>query len=247
MLKISLYDRFPTTLIVPKESDGELPEVLHEKQATARSQALDLPPCPVAVNFRNDLSLASLLENPPEGRTVILAGSKRGIEQLFIKHTEVLEAKGITMICQGLSGGQGRMEAEFLAAKTPVLWFLTPWMYEGIDLLEGGIDHLIIESVPFDHPGYPVFQKRKSHYKNSFEGYALPRVEHRLFRLLRTFCRHRTKSGDATILDTRLKEKSYGARLMAYMEKISGGKAEQVEVKPAIVKPKKGTDQPSLF
>jgi len=247
MLKKSLYDRFPTTLIVPKESDSELPEVLHEKQVTAQSQALDLPPCPVAVSFRNDLPLASILENPPAGRTVILASSKRGIEHLFVKYTEALEAKGITMICQGLSGGQGRMEAEFLAAKTPVLWLLTPWMYEGIDLLEGGIDHLVIESVPFDHPGYPVFQKRKSHYKNSFEGYALPRVEHRLFRLLRTFCRHRTEGGDVTILDTRLKEKSYGARLMAYTEKISGGKSTQTELKPVVAKTKKGTDQPSLF
>lgn len=247
MLKKSLYDRFPTTLIVPKESDGELPEVLPDRQATQQSKELDLPPCPVTVTFRSDLPLANVLENPPAGRTVILASSKRGIEHLFVKYTEALEAKGITMICQGLSGGQGRMEAEFLAAETPVLWLLTPWMYEGIDLLDGGIDHMVIEAIPFDHPGYPVFQKRKSHYKNSFESYALPRVEHRLFRLLRTFCRHRTKEGDVLILDGRLKEKSYGARLMSYVEKISGGGSAAVEIKPAAVKQKKGTDQPSLF
>lgn len=248
LLRTSLYDRFPTTLIVPDGSNDFLPEVLPSTQKTMHADPLPLPPETVAVTFREDAKIPDILRNPPSGRTVVLASSKRLIEQLFVQCTEELEAKGVTMICQGLSGGQGRMEAEFLAATTPVLWLLTPWMYEGIELLEGGIDHLILETVPFDHPGYPVLARRKNHYKNSFEEYCLPRVEHRLFRLLRTFCRHRNPGGDMTILDQRLRDRGYGPRIRSYVETIARGEKQPSQA-PAktVVKTKKSSGQQTLF
>lgn len=248
LLQASLYERFPTTLVVPEGSGGLLPEVLPPKVPTVQADPLPLPPCIVPVTFRDDATLADILRAPPAGRTVVLTGSKRVIEQYFIAHTEPLEEQGITLVCQGLSGGQGRMEADFLAAQQPVLWLLTPWMYEGIELPEGGVDHLILETVPFDHPGYPVFARRKGRYRNPFEEYCLPRVEHRLFRLLRTFCRHRTEGGDVTILDARLRDRNYGPRIRHYIESTVG-----VPTTPATERSEKPkgsklpSGQPSLF
>jgi len=59
------------------------------------------------------------------------------------------------------------------------------------DQPEGTVDRLIIDTLPFDHPNHPIASRRKEHYNNGFEDYLLPRVQHRLFRLLRKFCRHR--------------------------------------------------------
>ncbi len=250
MLKSSLYDRFPTTLIVPEGSNGLLPEVLPPRMPTVPAEPLPLPECTVQVAFREDLKIADILRSPPTGRTIVLASSKRMIEQLFVTFTEELEAKGITLICQGLSGGQGRMEADFLASTTPVLWLLTPWMYEGVELLDGGADHLVLETVPFDHPNHPVFARRKNHFKNAFEEYCLPRVEHRLFRLLRTFCRHRTENGDVQILDGRLRDRGYGPRIRGYVEVVAGVTTKLVqqptEAKEKTTK-KSGGPQQTLF
>jgi hypothetical protein len=41
---------------------------------------------------------------------------------------------------------------------------------------------------------------------------------HRLFRLLRTFCKHRTADAIADYLDERLRTKGYGKQIRAYLD-----------------------------
>ncbi len=71
----------------------------------------------------------------------------------------------------------------------------------------------------------------------------MPRVETRLFRLLRTFCRQRKDGGDMIVLDRRIQEKAYGKRLMKYLGQFAGGS----DVAPTPVAPKKEPDQLKLF
>jgi Rad3-related DNA helicase len=80
--------------------------------------------------------------------------------------------------------------------------------------------------MPFDHPAHTVLSKRAEHFRNAFMEYTLPRLEHRLFRILRTFSRYRTDSGDVQILDKRLFEKEYGKRIRAYLEQFNDGENE---------------------
>lgn len=216
LLDRNLYDKYRTTLLVPRGYTEVLPEIVPQ-----RRKIHSIPEAgnsnPVTVSFPDELSLKHVLQDPPEGKTVVLAGSKRVIEQLYIDHAEALETKNVTLICQGMSGGQGRMEAEFIAAEGTTIWIVTPWTYEGIEVPLGSVRTLIIESLPFDHPNQPVFARRKDRHQNGFEQYALPRLEARLFRLLRTFCRQRVGGGEVLVLDKRMKEKSYGNRIRAYL------------------------------
>ena len=177
------------------------------------------------------------MQSPPTGKTIALVGSKRIIENAFVQHTERLEHEGFSLICQGLSGGQGRMESDFLAAEGNALWLLTPWMYEGIDLPEGSAQHLLLDSLPFDHPGQPVFSKRKDMFRNGFEEYALVRLLHRLFRLLRAFARHAPDGADVAVLDQRMKEKSYGPRVQAYLSSFATASPPPFEMKQLGQKP----------
>ena len=98
-------------------------------------------------------------------------------------------------------------------------------MYEGTELPAGSADRLVLESLPFDHPHQMVYSKRFDHTRNGFESYAMPRVEARLFRLLRTFCRQRKPDGDVLILDKRLHEKAYGRRIQQYLATFGTGEA----------------------
>jgi len=227
LLKVDLYDRYPTTLLIPQGTDGKLPEMVPPRTPTELVSMTDTHPCLVDMKFPEGESLANFFKNPLPGKTIILAGSKRIIEQAFIDHMERFEAEGITLICQGLNGGQGRMESDFAAATGTAIWMLTPWMYEGIDQPADTVDRLIIDSLPFDHPNHPIVSRRKEHYGNGFEDYLIPRVQHRLFRLLRTFCRHRkSEGGEVVLIDKRLHEKSYGRKLMQYLSIFAEGVEE---------------------
>ena len=221
LLHQNLSSRFPTVLLSPPGFTS-LPETTSGDPAVHPSP---LPPTPLRISYPENSNVTTILENPPPGKTVLLLPSKRIIEEQFVRFTERLEKQGIVLICQGLSGGQGRMEAEFAEAAAPTILLLTPWTYEGFELPLETADHLIVDSLPFDHPSDLLIQMRSKHYTDAFTGYTLPRLKLRLFRLLRTFCRHRTPNGDVSILDKRIREKKYGGEVRAYLEQFSSQKS----------------------
>jgi len=174
-----------------------------------------------------------VLRNPPKGKTIILMGSRGRIEDAFVRFGIDLENRGITLISQNLSGGVGRMQAEFTAAKEHAVWMLTPWSFESVDLPVKTIDHLIIETLPFDHPSHTILSRRAEHFRDPFMEYTLPRLMHRLYRILRTFSRYRTTDGDVRFLDERLEKKEYGRTVWKYLsqfieEEKQGDDADQL-------------------
>lgn len=246
LLKEHLFDRYPTTLLVPPGGTATFGAIL---PVGAKTRELEMPgehiwPVPFICE---EGTLDALITDPPPGKTVALLSSKRLIEDAFVKHTEALEAKGVTLICQGLGGGQERMQSEFAAAEAPAVWLLTPWTYETVELPRGTIDHLALFSLPFDHPSHPIIGKRCEHFKNGFEQYSLPRLMHRLFRLLRAFARHRTDGGTMHLLDDRVRAKEYGRRLRTYLETITDpleGTVEPTAPAPAPMKKQPATLKP---
>ncbi len=227
LLGDTLFKRFPTTLLIPQGSAKMLPEILPPRQGNLPSQSTDAPPgrpsshFGMPISFESQPSLEELLTTPPSGKTVILLPGKGAIEALYVKYAEALEAKGVTMICQGMSGGMGRMTAEFLASGSPAVWLLTPWMFEGVDLPQGTVDSLIMKTLPFDHPSHPILSRRAVHYRDPFNEYSLPRLMHRLFRVLRTYARIKTPDGDVRLLDDRITTKGYGKIVRGYLEQFS--------------------------
>ncbi len=217
VLHTILFQRFPVSLIVPPGDRKGLQELLPLRAAATERAAAGESPCRVQLTFATEPALSQLLTEPPEGKTVVLVPSKAMIESLYVRHAEEAESRGITLICQGMSGGQGRMQAEFLAASAPAIWLLTPWAFEGMDLPPRTVHHLVVQALPFDHPGHAVHSRRASRYQNAFEEYSLPRLTHRLFRLLRTFCRFKTEGADVLVLDDRIQTKSYGGKVKAYL------------------------------
>ncbi len=221
LLKEKLFSRVPTTLLIPAGAAAMLPEILpngHKAPLTGKGACAR---CAVTVSPSFDITVEDLLENPPTGKTILLLGSRSQIDDAFVKHTETLEAKGVALICQGSSGGQGRMQSEFVSAPGAALWLLTPWMFEGVDLPAGTANLLVIGSLPFDHPSHAILSRRAQSYRDPFNEYSLPRLLHRLFRLLRTFCRFRADGGSVLLIDTRLQTKSYGQKILAYLAQFS--------------------------
>ena len=229
MLQMSLYKTYPTTLLLPAGPEEEFREILPPGTTAIRSPAI-LEKKTIPMIFPEAVSLESIMSNPPPGKTVVLVGSRKTIEDAFVRHTEALEEKHVTLICQSLSGGQERMQAEFTAAKMPALWLLTPWTYEGVELPAGTVDNLTIFSLPFDHPDHPVLSRRAMHYRDAFGEYSLPRLKARLFRILRTFTRHATENAKVQVCDDRLRTKKYGKEVRSYLEQYGADTGEEVKV-----------------
>lgn len=215
-LNTLLYERCTTSLILPPGEKLEFSPIL-PADAMVEIMTEELPAKSPLRYLPAEFTVERLLPRT-DGRVICLVSSKRTIEELYVKNVEALEAAGITLIAQGLSGGQGRMQAEFQMAGDSVVWMMTPWMYEGIELPAEFVDHLWIHSLPFDHPSNAVLSARSERYgTKAFDLYFVPRLLQRLFRLLRTYSKHRKGDGDILILDQRLQTKSYGKRVMEYM------------------------------
>ncbi len=235
-LKEALYDRFPSDLLIPPQSSQTLHAILPHGSKT-KTVALPSLTAPFTIHFPDDCDLEKRITSC-EGKTIILVSGKRTIEDMYIKYAEALEAKGVTLLCQGLSGGQGRMQAEFLAASAPALLLLTPWTYEGFELPAGSVDHLVIHALPFDHPSHAVISRRSERFQNAFMDYFFPRLLHRLFRLLRTFARHASTGADVSVTDTRIVTKDYGKIIQKYLSQFSKEDAPQKVDAPSIATPK---------
>jgi len=227
LMKEQLYDKFPVTMIIPPKSGEQLQEILHRGTKAVVNTIIQRVQPDTPISFPEGMRGDKVIADPPDGKTIILAGSRRVIEEYFIKYTEDLENRGITLICQNFSGGQSRMQAEFLAAKGQVVWVITPWMFEGLELPPETVDHLIVDALPFDNPSSPVFGKRAEHFDNAFLGYSMPRLLQRLFRIMRTFRRIAGDSADVTMIDARIIDKKYGIFVRKYVEIVCKGLSDE--------------------
>lgn len=245
LLQEHLYKNHPTTIIVPPGDTKDFNEILGRETQTMITP-MHYPPTTLRIHYEQKRAADDILSSPPEGKTMMLLGSKRQIEQAFVKHTQALEERGITLICQGLGGGQGRMEAEFLAAVSPAIWLLTPWTYEGVSLPKGTLEHLFIDALPFDHPGHVIIGSRSQSYKNAFRQYLLPRMEQRLFRVLRTFWKQAKPGGDVTVLDRRIVEREYGKHVRTYLDQFSSETMEEEREPKKKSPPKKEKKGPQM-
>lgn len=220
LLKKLLYDQCPTTLHLPPGNIIDYGAIM-PAGAPVTVITEELPAKPALRLGAPELPLERLLPRV-DGRVICLVPSKREIERLAVLFMEPLEKEGITLIAQGLSGGLGRMEAEFETAGDRAVWMLTPWMYEGTSLSPRSVDHLWIVSLPFDHPKHAILGRRSEHFgTHGFDHYFVPRMLQRLFRLVRAYCKHRKEDGDILLLDQRMKTKDYGKRTMEYLSGIT--------------------------
>ncbi|MCK5016191.1 MAG: hypothetical protein KAS32_03885, partial [Candidatus Peribacteraceae bacterium] len=226
-LQKTLYEKFCVSLVLPQAKNTRLAEIL-PKNVVQSPRNISSQNCPFSINIDESNSIKEIFENPPEGKTILLATSKRSIDEAFMRHSIPMEKRGVTLICQGFSGGINRTRAEFLESEGIVIWMLTPWAYEGVYLPENSADRLLFTGLPFDHPSHAILSKRAEHFRDPFNEYSLPRMLSRIFRLLRTFSFHCKKGAIAHFLDQRINTKRYGNDVKAYLNEIVSVTEEEV-------------------
>jgi DNA polymerase III epsilon subunit-like protein len=213
-----VYDRFTVRVLVPPHSTEGLTPIIpttceYTTVPTTTSTAITL-------SVIDTMSADTLLKDPPAGKTIILAAGRKRIEDIFTQYTESLEQQGVRLFCQGFGGGTSRLQAEFTACAEPGILVLSGFLYETIDLPPNTASTLLIESLPFDHPNHAIVSKRSEAYDNAFMDYSLPRMEYRMYRIMRTFASMCTAGAEVYITDARLTTKKYGEHTQAFLQRL---------------------------
>lgn len=218
-LQAKLYDRYPVRLLTPPVGAHSLNAIVPE--STETTHVANTLPAAISIQHSNELTSEHILQDPPAGKTIIAAGGRKRIEDIYVAYTEKLEQKGVTLLCQGFSGGMSRMQAEFDAHEGDIIMILSGFQVEAMHLRRPQVGQFFIESLPFDHPNHPVVSKRGELFRNAFMEYSLPRLEQRLYRICNTFAAVALPAATITLLDKRLSSKPYGKNVLSFVRKIN--------------------------
>ncbi|HYG67603.1 MAG TPA: ATP-dependent DNA helicase, partial [Anaeromyxobacteraceae bacterium] len=161
------------------------------------------------------------------GRTLALFTSHAELKQVDELLLPLLEPRGIRVLAQGRSGERGALLEAFRAGGAVLLGTTTFW--EGIDLIGDALEVLVISRLPFDVPTDPLHVARARLRRDPFRDYTLPRAAVRLRQGFGRLIRSERDRGVVVVLDSRLRERAYGAELAASLPEctlFTGARAE---------------------
>jgi ATP-dependent DNA helicase DinG len=162
------------------------------------------------------------------GGVLILFTSYHRLKEVFATLRPSLEDAGILPLQQGDAPRDELLQK--MIDYPNVALFATSSFWEGIDVQGDHLRCVIIEKIPFDSPGDPVFKAKvellDSKGINSFMSYSIPRAVLRLKQGLGRLIRSKTDKGVIAILDHRLKTARYGPIFLNSLPKariVTGG------------------------
>ena len=143
------------------------------------------------------------------GRAMALFTSHAALQTAAAAIRGALDARGLSLLAQGVDGPPHQLLRSFLENPQSVL-LGTASFWEGVDLAGESLKVLLVARLPFSVPTEPVFQSRSELYEEPFNGYAVPqailRIRQGFGRLIRT----KSDKGVVAILDRRIVSRGYG-------------------------------------
>ncbi len=176
-----------------------------------------LPP-PSSAGFNQVVGeLVVRLATPAQGGTLVLFTSRSSLDSVFKVVRDPLTARGKLVMAQGHGGGASALLDQFAREVDSVL-LATSSFWEGVDVPGRSLEQLVIVKLPFPVPNDPVVSAHCERYEadgeRSFDRYMVPRTAIRLRQGFGRLIRSTTDTGAVVFLDSRLKTKRYGARLL---------------------------------
>ena len=147
------------------------------------------------------------------GRTMALFTSHASLQTTASAVRADLQARGITVLAQGVDGRPAQLLQRFLEEPASLL-LGTASFWEGVDLAGESLKVLLVMRLPFSVPSEPLFAARSELYESPFNEYALPQAVLRLRQGFGRLIRTRTDRGVAVILDRRITARRYGREFL---------------------------------
>lgn len=147
------------------------------------------------------------------GRVLALFTSYAHLKQTAYAIGPRLALGDITVYDQSDGSSRQALLDGFKTAKRAILMG-TRSFWEGIDIPGDQLSALVIVKLPFSVPTDPVFSSRSETYNNAFNDYTMPDAILKFRQGFGRLIRSRTDRGIVTILDARIRTKSYGSNFI---------------------------------
>lgn len=144
------------------------------------------------------------------GNTLVLFTSFAMIRDCFGQMKLDLEAQGIHLLAQSISGSKHKQIQSFKehASSSILLWTDTFW--EGVDIPGDDLQYLLIHKIPFQVPSDPIFQGRSQLFQDAFRQYAIPKAILKLKQWFGRLIRSASDNGVIVFLDDRIYSQKWG-------------------------------------
>jgi len=152
------------------------------------------------------------------GGALLLFTSRSAMNEAYNALQGRLEAKGLTVLAQGISGTNKEIAATFQSDVTSVLFALKSF-FTGVDIQGEALRLVVIDKLPFPVPSEPVFQARGDAIKRSggsdFTGLSMPMMTLTLVQGYGRLIRTKSDKGVVAILDSRLTSTGWGQKIVS--------------------------------
>ena len=170
----------------------------------------DLPPPATEGYFLASSNLIKKIAIKKRGKTVVLFSSKKAITATYHAIAPALKDEGITVLAQYVTGGKGKILEYYKDEAATSILFATNSFWEKMEFMNGEVDYLIIQKLPFDPPDDPHLVSKRQYYKDLFNDFQIPhailKFKHQIGKLACTV----EEKGNVVLLDNRIKQKLYG-------------------------------------
>ena len=154
------------------------------------------------------------------GRTMALFTSHASLQATAASVRAGLQARGITVLAQGIDGTPPQLVRRFLDDPASLL-LGTVSFWEGVDLAGESLKVLLVARLPFSVPSDPLFEARSELYEDPFNQYAVPQAILRLRQGFGRLIRTKTDKGVAIILDRRVLSRRYGKAFLSSLPDVT--------------------------
>lgn len=189
---------------------------------------VDLPPLELVKGTKKEgdhpAIISYLAQELPKlkGKTGVIFSSKTILKRYFFDLVKIFP-EDMLMLGEDISGGTGKLQDRYLSGEqSHKVLFLTYRNLRAFPAEVVDFDQIILHSLPFDPPGYPIHQARADLYGNPFMEYVMPKTQQNLLEIITNFSKR--KGGKTLlVLDRRVQEQEYGRELLNILQKSEDG------------------------
>ncbi len=151
------------------------------------------------------------------GGALLLFTSRSAMTEAYNALKPRIEAKGMTVLAQGISGTNKEIAKTFQEDTHSVLFALKSF-FTGVDIQGEACRLVVIDKLPFPVPSEPVFQARADVIKKAggsdFSGLSMPMMTLTLIQGYGRLIRTKKDKGVVAILDSRLSSTGWGNKIV---------------------------------